>query len=143
MPLKRKNYETKLLFFAVVIVVLVMLKSVAGTIEGMVFPVTSELQGVVIEEGRHPAEVRIRGHFEKYRGCEYIGQEWRLGSRKHYATVDREVVRSPKTYPAGSGIPFGPVTLAVSRKQLITVTHAVALHRCHPLWVTVTSLYSS
>lgn len=76
--------------------------------------------------------------FRKARPCEFLGVSWYLGSKRvgvEFEPNSEKFFRSRPTgeQTAGPWLAKGITTLRG--------THAIAHHRCHPLWVTETLFY--
>ena len=113
---------------------------IAGRLEGRFFPVVINTLATEIEPvGTN--RIRISGVFDKVRDCEFEGLEFYLvgpgGSRSavDYQFEDVSVVRHSGRER------FGPWLLHLTEQQFQTQTFAVAYHKCHPFWETVTQFY--
>lgn len=113
--------------------------TVAPIIEGRFFPVTGRM---VIEQVQPEGEYRTRiwGEIEKRRDCSFERIEFHLGTPGHSSIVDLDFEEASRVRSAGL-FGFGPWLLHLSREQLYSRAFAYVYHRCHPLWLTRTTLY--
>jgi hypothetical protein len=111
---------------------------VAGpSLESRLLPVTTH--AVVTEEVEDATGVLFFVNFVKRRQCEFLGLAWYIGARRvpvDFTPTDQQRVLG--TRPAGPQ-EAGPWHLPGVRT--LEGTQAWALHRCHPLWLTVTEFY--
>jgi hypothetical protein len=107
-------------------------------VEGWLWPVTG--RAVIESEEPGAGSVTFDVAFEKWRACEFLGLAWYDGDR-------RIAVRFPGRPAGQGGSPSRPVGDQVSAGwrldgvERLAGTRAVALHRCHPLWITVTPFH--
>ena len=128
-------------------------KAVGGRVEGALFPVVTDVR-LVLSPARPglsaplaAAQTRVTGRAVKRRACRLERLDWRLGhpgawAAGHYGRA--EVVHAPGSLDAaGRGpIRLGPLEVALTPAQVRGRSHAVAFHRCHPLWLTETVLFA-
>ena len=112
--------------------------SVGPLVETRLFPVFTGTR--VIAERRDDAGVEFHLEFRKRRQCEFIGLAWYAGPTRLPVQFEPEEPLPPRalTRPIGEhrAGPWRLPGLASLRG-----TRAVALHRCHPLWITITDFY--
>jgi hypothetical protein len=133
---------------------LIFAKAVGGRVEGALFPVVSDVR-LVLTPARSgmavplagAAATRVTGRAVKRRACRLERLDWRLGhpgawAAGHYGRA--EVVHAPGGLDAArrGAIRLGPLEVALTPAQVRGRFHAVAFHRCHPLWLTETVLFA-
>jgi len=111
--------------------------------EGYVFPVADKI--IVSNEesficGSSPVPcVRFTVKINKKRQCEFIGINWYSDLNKRLLVIYEEYDHYlPKTRALGEQV-AGPWTL--HGVSTVNGTRAETVHRCHPLWLTHTSIY--
>lgn len=130
------------IFFMPIIVIIVtiiatLLTPVFSQIEGRFFPVAKDYK-LTIHQGNDYRSV-ISGNFNKVRACDLIRIEW-------WATKDGVDTHTHShrlgTIAYGLGQHSGSKwTVELSPRQLRNNAYAIAYHRCHPFWPTVTKFY--
>lgn len=128
-------------------------KAVGGRVEGAVFPVVTDVR-LVLSPARSgmaaplaAAPTRVTGQAVKRRACRFARLEWRLGRPGAWAAGQygrAEVVHAPGSLgrEERGAIRLGPFEVALTPVQMRSRAHAVAFHRCHPLWLTETVLFA-
>lgn len=104
-------------------------------IEGRLLPVTSRIE--FTETTPTPeGGLDVRFRYEKYRDCEYLNTQVRLGE----VDLEFDPVRGQRFSTVR------PLGFNVSRLWHLNVTSLEGVqmwfvHRCHPFWITVTKVY--
>lgn len=110
--------------------------SVGPEIETRFFPVVENVQVenvTKVEEG-----VAFYVSFRKIRQCEFVGVAWYMGPERVGVEFAPGHNLYPKTRPVGDQY-AGP--WMVRNIQSLEETRAFSVHRCHPLWETVSPFY--
>lgn len=105
-------------------------------IEGQLLPVTSRAEVVEVETAKSGIEIYVR--FEKRRQCEFVGVHWYLENLRLPLQFFDQPDASPTSRPVGDQY-TGP--WFVGGISSVNGTRAYAVHKCHPLWNTVTEFY--
>lgn len=110
--------------------------SVGRIIESRFWPV---VVNVSVEGETTVAEgVTFYVAFDKVRRCEFVGINWYDGARRVGIEFEPNSHLYPKSRPRG-GQYAGPWLVRDTRS--LHGTRAVAVHSCHPLWLTETQFY--
>lgn len=107
-------------------------------IENRFFPVVVGAE--VGPLGRDEMGVEFDIRFEKVRPCEFLGLAWYEGPVR--MAVDFGPTEAPGPIPATR--PMGMQHAGPWRiwgLESLTGTRAYTMHRCHPLWITITDFY--
>ena len=104
-------------------------------VETRFFPVTTRAQ--VADPYTDGDGVLFHVRFEKLRSCEFIGLAWYEGDFRLRLDFEPDT-GGPVSRPTGPHV-IGPWRVAQLRD--LHQTHAWAMHRCHPLWVTFTRFF--
>ncbi|KIT17285.1 hypothetical protein [Jannaschia aquimarina] len=107
-------------------------------VERAFFPVVEGAELLAPE--RLGPDYRFRLRFRKLRQCEFLGLSWFDGERR--LTLEPE--RVDRSLPDGRTLPTGDRQVGpfrVRERDGLTGTRAFTLHRCHPLWVTITDFW--
>lgn len=115
---------------------------VGGRVEGVVLPVVSPARIVTAEPVAGGTWTRVTGTVQRRRDCRFVDLEWRVGTRRSYAVVDKVYERSGQMR-AGSVYHFGPWRLQLTPDQLHNRSRAIVVHHCHPLWLTRSVFFES
>lgn len=107
-------------------------------IETTFFPVTTHARVLEPHADQDRLGIRFSVRFEKLRGCEFLGLAWYDGDYQLRVEFEPYADEAPRTRPPGRQA-TGPWRIGGIRT--LEGTHAWALHRCHPLWVTFTEFY--
>lgn len=112
-----------------------------GRIEGLLFPVWD---GLTIHNLRpEPGGWTLfDGRVEKRRACNPVRVEWSVGAGDGGPTAPAAFdARGPAVaYPLGE-ISFYGWAARLTPDQLREGSYAVVYHRCHPGWLTITSIW--
>lgn len=110
--------------------------TVGPVIETRFFPVVDNVQ--IEDLKRHDEGVSFYVRFDKLRPCEFLGVSWYEGAMRRGVAFEPDSALYPRTRPVGDQY-AGP--WLVTSVRTLDGTHAVAHHRCHPLWVTASPFY--
>jgi hypothetical protein len=132
------------LAFIIAIVTVFALSPALARLEPMLFPVTTRLEirqeAVRIEDGIIEFYVK----FDKKRQCDFLGIAWYRGDERLVLKFEASSSLSPATRIVGPQF-TGPWQLSAPSgfAPLTTMkgTKARVLHRCHPIWTTITQIY--
>lgn len=110
----------------------------AGRIEGYIFPVVSQTQITKIEPvGEYHS--RIWGVSVRERNCDFAGLTWKINVPPRSMNVEVIFEEGAKIRDDGK-FEFGPWLIHLPPGQL-KFSSAVALHECHPGYITETLFY--
>ena len=131
----------KYIIFMPIIVVFVtviatLLTPVFSRIEGVVFPVVSDMTFDAEPSGENWSE--ISGTFKKNRECAYLEADWFYS--EDGLDVKVEIIYSKYNVRHKGLQVFKGWTLKVRPDQISNV-HAYSYHQCHPFWATRTKIY--
>lgn len=119
----------------------------AGIMEGWLFPVNVDVQltrvepSMTITGAGTPQEFTIvAGHYTKLRDCDFVRSQWFKGPG--LAVEINRLVEVQET-PPNNAIPFGPLLVEMSPETLLTSGYIQSIHRCHPLWNTITTVWKA
>ncbi|WP_127523561.1 hypothetical protein [Mesorhizobium sp. Z1-4] len=105
-------------------------------IEGFLLPVTGKVQVSKVEQRSEGLAFFVK--FTKRRQCEFEAIIWYEGPVRLTLTFEPEAEQQHRTRPVGDQY-IGPWLLnGVSDLDGVV---AYVLHRCHPLWMTLTRFY--
>ena len=107
-------------------------------LESRFFPVVRDARVVNVHET--PGGVQLFASFRKVRQCEFIALVWYDGPVRFSVEFEPDAQDAPRTRPTGDQF-AGP--WLVRGLGAITGSHAFTYHRCHPLWVTISTFYQS
>lgn len=128
------------LFFAAMLTGGYILAQTYGpSIEGAAFPVVDTVQ-ISRTEPVEENSTRIWGSFNRLRDCDFVTVDFFLGNTTRSARAALEFEEGSKVRGDGYA-DFGPWVVQLTEKQLEGNSYAVATHRCHPFWETLTQFY--
>ena len=105
-------------------------------VEGKLMPVTSTWQ--ITPTATQPDEgLSFMMTFKKHRACEIIDYSWISNTTNVRANVEVKQEYTVATLPTGEHV-TGPWVADIDRLEDY---HAVVIHRCHFLWLTVSNVY--
>lgn len=116
---------------------------VMGRAEGRFFPVIENAQ-IVIDNEKSIADTvtQFSGKSVKVRPCEFQRIFWRIGRPNDDSSpAQLTILETDKVRPEGS-FEFGPWIVRMNTGDLLYNSHSYAVHRCHPLWETVSEFYT-
>ena len=109
-------------------------------VEGALFPAVTDFEITRIEQAG-PLYSRIWGTFDRPRAeCNFAGLSWYLGTRERSSIAIVTFEEGAAVRPGG-GTTFGPWLIQLTPEQVEQNSYAVALHQCHPLWMTRTEIH--
>lgn len=111
-------------------------------LEGYLFPVVEGVQLTSVElSPKNFQKTRVEGTFQRNRDCAYIRLDWYIGTIEDGALVPIEFLAGAKDRDTGLE-EFGPWDIAMTPTQF-KKSEAIAVHRCHPFWLTETIFWKS
>ncbi|MEB8388633.1 hypothetical protein OO012_15505 [Rhodobacteraceae bacterium KMM 6894] len=105
-------------------------------IESRLFPVSRNTSIANVENSRIGTSFFV--NFRKLRQCEFLGLVWYEGPVRLVVDFAPDAEDAPKSRPVGDQY-AGP--WLVQGLHALGGSRAFAYHRCHPLWVTITTFY--
>ncbi|QYX56699.1 hypothetical protein K1T73_16960 [Roseovarius sp. SCSIO 43702] len=112
--------------------------AVGPWIESRAFPVTRDT--VIRQPHTTGAGVSLFVSFRKVRQCEFLSLAWYRGPVRHIVDFEPTAEQAPRTRPSGEQL-AGP--WLIRDLASLSGSRAIAYHRCHPLWITVTEFYNA
>jgi len=112
--------------------------TVGPLLESRFFPVVSRAD--IFDQASEADGVIFHVRFRKMRQCEFLGLAWYEGPVRRLVEFQPSVteVVPVRTRPKGFQ-QAGPWRIGGLRS--LRGTRAYALHRCHPLWITITDFF--
>ena len=105
-------------------------------VEKTFFPVIRNVEITAV----HPAQngIMIELTFDKVRSCEFLGVVWYNGPLRVGVERNPNSPRYPKVLAEG---PQAAGPWLIRNVSDLEGTHAITVHRCHPLWETISHFY--
>ena len=106
--------------------------------ERTLFPVVRDT--TISDETPGAGGVSFNVRFRKVRDCTFIGLVWYDGPQRMNVEFEPETTSppAPRTRPSGQQV-AGPWRMP--GLDALKGTRAYVMHRCHPLWMTITAFY--
>lgn len=114
--------------------------SVGPLVETRLFPVVNQTK--IFDEKVNKTGVEFHLEFHKRRQCEFLGLAWYAGPTRFPVRFEPDATMPPQSLTRPIGFHRdGP--WQVLGLWSLEQTRAIAMHRCHPLWITITEFYRS
>ncbi len=138
--LKLRHITRALLAIGVCMALTPAVFSVGPIVETRLFPVFSQTR--VFAETANRAGVEFHLEFRKRRQCEFLGLAWYAGPTRFPVRFEPNATEPPQSLTRPIGFHRdGP--WQILGLWSLQETTAFAMHRCHPLWITMTEFYRS
>jgi hypothetical protein len=110
-------------------------------LEGLLFPVVAGTDITrVIESRAVDGAVSFYGTAHQLRDCRLRRVDWFVETASGLEQVD--IQKQDRPNRPGDGLyRFGPWSAYLTRSELLTASHAILHHRCHPFFLTATVFY--
>lgn len=138
------DHTPRVLFALALLVILYGTATMVGPVlEGKLFPVvvSTKLTRVLPVEGEPDSSI-IYGTSRKVRtSCKWRDQLFYYGApTTNNVPVTIEIKEKPKLRPGGR-FGFGPWVIGLNARLIRGSSYSVAVHRCHPFWLTYTHFW--
>jgi len=133
--MKFSNYAIML---AICWILLFINTNTVGRLEGLFLPVVNSFTIDSVESGGGRSE--LTGTFLKLRNCDFVDINWNYAVNGGISTTNLDIVEPAKVRTGGFH-EYGPWYVNISNENVRDHSVVEVIHRCHPLWNTITMVY--
>ncbi len=117
----------------------------APKVDGLVNPVIVNFRVEAVTDPENPGATLVSGTFNLLRNCNFIRQDWFLGSPEKGISVTSIRLSQPAELKADGLYHWGPTRLFLQPEHVLANVYAVSVHDCYRgwLWDTETLAYNA